>query len=185
MGSTSLTRDQTQASCIGSAVLTTGPLVQRVLNFFTHCPSSDGLPAPGVSEGHSTDSTSSVLTVDRLCGSVLTATVPLPWPTGSLALRAQVCDRGKHCPVALLWSVFHSKDRRKKRDSPPPKFLFGKFEIYRKVTRIIQRAYVLPVAPPSVHIWQHSFSLSLSLSSLSFFPMCLSILTSSAEPSEY
>ena len=70
----------------------------------------------------SADSTSSALTVDRLCGSVLTAMVSPPWPTGSLALRTQACDRERHCLVALLWSIFHSKNRRKKRDFFPPSF---------------------------------------------------------------
>ena len=141
-------------------------------------------------EGHchtlwalSTDSTSSALTVDRLCGSALTAVVSLPWPTGSLALRTQACDRGKHCLVALLWSVFHSKDRRNKRDVFPQVFIWKIWNLQKSYKN--STTSICPSSSPTKCSHLTTFIFSLSVHSLSFFPMCLSILTSFAEPFEY
>ena len=119
-------------------------------------------------EGHchtlwalSADSTSSALTVDRLCGSALTAMVSLPWPTGCLALRTQACDRGKHC----LWSVFHSKDRRKKRDFSPQVFIWKIWNLQKSYKNSTMS--ICPSSSPTKCSYLTTFIFSLPLSPLS------------------
>lgn len=122
-----------------------------------------------------------------LGGSVPTAMVSPLGLAGSCICVFQPRQRDTPCSLAKGISLKEVEGRKRKLF---PQVFIWKIWKFTEKLRIIQ-ASDMPLSgfSSSVHSWQHSFSLPLSLLSLSFFPYvcvwCLSILTSFAEPFEY